>query len=61
MLKRWRVLGEMNLRTAAKMMGTSAATLSRLERGENPDGKTLAKILQWVLSDWKPPKQEREQ
>lgn len=54
-LKRWRVMSELNLRTAAKMMGTSTATLSRIERGENPDGKTLAKILRWILSDWERP------
>jgi len=60
-LKRWRVMSELNLRTAAKMMGTSTATLSRIERGENPDGKTLAAILRWILSDWKPPKDAAKQ
>lgn len=38
------------MRSAAKDMGTSAATLSRIERGENCDGKTLAKIIKWLLT-----------
>lgn len=56
-IKRWRVMSEINLRDAAKMIGTSTATLSRIEQGENMDGKTLARIFEWLLSDWKPPKE----
>ena len=30
------------------MMGLTAATYSRLERGEMMDGKTLAIVLRWL-------------
>lgn len=48
-LRRWRAMSERNLRSVAAEIGTSAATLSRLERGEDCDGKTLAKVLTWLL------------
>ena len=40
----------MGVREAAKQIGISAATLSRIERGENCDGATLIKVLAWVLA-----------
>ncbi len=49
-LKEWRWAKKLGVRAAAKLMGVSAPTLSRVERGENPDGKTLAKIIKWLLS-----------
>lgn len=48
-LKQWRLASKINVRDAAKIMGISAATLSRIERGENCDGHTLAKILTWFF------------
>ena len=39
------------VRALAKIIGVSAATLNRIERGENCDGRVLAKILTWLLSD----------
>lgn len=48
-IKEWRYAVRIGVRRAAKAIGISAATLSRVERGENPDGATLAKILIWLL------------
>lgn len=38
-----------SIRTVAKEIGISHGTLSRIERGEACDGKTLAKIILWIL------------
>jgi len=38
----------MSLREAAKQVGVSAASLSRIERGEKPDIDTFVKICQWA-------------
>lgn len=49
-LRRWRLMSELDLRSAAKMLGIdSAATLLRIEQGRSPSGETLAKILAWLL------------
>lgn len=37
-----------SLRDAAKILGISAATLSRVERAEKPDIDTFVKICQWA-------------
>lgn len=49
MFAAWRNGTVYGVREVAKAIGISAATLSRFERGENCDAKTLAKILNWVL------------
>jgi transcriptional regulator with XRE-family HTH domain len=49
-IKKWRVMSELGIREVAKAIGTSPATLSRLERGEDTNGETLAQILKWLLS-----------
>jgi len=48
-IKEWRYATRVGVREVAKRIGISAATLSRVERGENPDGETLAKVLLWLL------------
>ena len=48
-LKKWRLMKEYDLRTTAKMMGIGAATLLRVEMGHSPGGKTLARILTWLM------------
>ncbi len=49
-LKKWRLMKELNLRIAAKQMGIiSASTLMRIEHGRDPSGKSLAAILNWLL------------
>ncbi len=51
-LKRWRLMSELDLRTAAKQMGIDgAATLLRIEQGRGPSAKTLGKIIAWLLSE----------
>jgi transcriptional regulator with XRE-family HTH domain len=49
-LRKWRIMSELPLRSAAKGMGISAATLLRIENGHVCDGATLAKILTWLLN-----------
>jgi len=46
-------MADRSLREVARNMGMSAATLSRVERGEVMDGKTLASILRWLLVERK--------
>jgi len=48
-LRAWRMHNEIGIRVAAKMIGTSAATLSRIERGEAMDGKTMYKLISFLL------------
>lgn len=48
-LKKWRRMSDIGVREAAKEIGVSHGTLSRIERGEAMDGNTLAKILRWLL------------
>lgn len=52
-LKDWRWSNKMDLRTAAKIFGISAATLMRIEMGYDPSGATLAKILIWLMTQRK--------
>jgi transcriptional regulator with XRE-family HTH domain len=42
-------MSDLTEREAAKELGVSLSTLSRIERGEAMDGVTLAKILAWLL------------
>jgi len=49
MLQRKR--GSMGIRAAAAEIGTSPATLSRIERGHLPDLQTLTKICDWLAID----------
>ena len=43
--------GERGIREAAKEIGTSPATLSRVERGHIPDLETFGKICRWLNVD----------
>lgn len=49
-LRRWRLMSELDLRTAGKIIGISAATLMRIEQGHDPTGETLIKILIFLFS-----------
>lgn len=44
-------MSDLSVREAAAQMELSAATFSRIERGEVMDGQTLARILLWLLSE----------
>jgi len=48
-INHWRRIKGYGIRGVAKDIGISPATLSRIERGENCDGQTLAKIICWLL------------
>jgi transcriptional regulator with XRE-family HTH domain len=43
--------GDRGVREAAKEIGTSPATLSRVERGHLPDLETFGKICRWLGVD----------
>jgi transcriptional regulator with XRE-family HTH domain len=46
-----RARGERGIREAAREIGISAATLSRVERGNVPDIGTFAKVCSWLRID----------
>lgn len=48
-IRKWRKMSDIGIRDAAKEIGISHGTLSRIERGEPMQGDTLAKILMWLL------------
>jgi DNA-binding XRE family transcriptional regulator len=50
-LKQWRWATKLGTREAAKRIGISNSTYSRMERGYPCDGKTLATILTWLLKE----------
>lgn len=43
--------GEVGIRAAAREIGVSPATLSRVERGYLPDLETFSKICKWLQVD----------
>ncbi len=49
-IRRWRVVSERNVRDVAAEIGISAATLSRIERGQKMDGGSLALVLNWLMA-----------
>jgi transcriptional regulator with XRE-family HTH domain len=48
-IRHYRVFNELALREVSKEIGIGAATLMRLEHGLEPDGRTLAKVLVWLM------------
>ena len=49
MLRQYRSIYDMTTRELAEKLGTSAATLSRIEHGGTPDLETWAKLQKWLL------------
>jgi transcriptional regulator with XRE-family HTH domain len=49
LIRLWRAENRYGIREAAKLIGVSSATLSRVERGEGMDAQTLAKLLNWIM------------
>jgi len=49
-LRAWRLHKELGVRDAAKLIGLTSATYSRIERGESMDGVSLAAVLGWLMS-----------
>lgn len=50
-LRAWRIRHGIGIREAARIMGISAATLSRVENNAHYDAITLVKIWDWLLHD----------
>jgi transcriptional regulator with XRE-family HTH domain len=48
-ISRWRKMSDIPIRDAAKDIGVSAPTLSRIENGKPSDGRSLARILTWLM------------
>lgn len=48
-IKRWREAEGLGVREFAVTIGVTHNTISRMERGENIDGETLAKVLTWLV------------
>lgn len=48
-LRAWRMENNLGVRDAAKQIGTSHSTLSRLENGKPCDARTLAAVIFWLL------------
>lgn len=47
-LRAWRERERMGIREAAKSIGISHATLSRIENGKPTDGATLWRLMCWL-------------
>lgn len=50
LMKLYRTWEDVGIRDMAAELDISPATLSRVERGEEMNGATLAKIIKWLLS-----------
>ncbi|MDR3755189.1 MAG: helix-turn-helix domain-containing protein [Terracidiphilus sp.] len=51
LLRAWRILEKMTLRGMADEIGLPLETYRRVERGDELRGRTLAKVLRWLLED----------
>ena len=49
-IRKWRLMSELDLRSAATEMSLDAATLLRIEQGRMPSAETLRSILVWLMS-----------
>jgi transcriptional regulator with XRE-family HTH domain len=49
MIRCWRRIEDVGLRDAAKQIGVSHGTLSRIERGDQMDAYTMMKLLRWLF------------
>jgi len=47
----WRILERLTLRQAAEQIGIPFQTLHRIESGKPMEGRTLAVILNWLMSE----------
>lgn len=50
-LRKYRLMADLDVRSVAGEIGISHSTLSRVERGEACDSKTLTKILAYLLEE----------
>jgi len=52
-LRKWRTMEERTIRDVAREIGTSSATLLRIEQGKPCDSGTLAAVLMWMIGEKK--------
>jgi len=50
-IRAWREKEGLTIREAAKLIGFSYSTLSRIENGMSVDGRNLKKLLLWLLQE----------
>lgn len=50
-LRKWRLMNELDLRSVGAEIGISAATLLRIEQGRAPDSITFMLVLNWLMGD----------
>lgn len=49
-LRKWRVMSDLDQRSAAALIGISASTLCRIEKGDFiPEARTWMKIMDWLM------------
>jgi transcriptional regulator with XRE-family HTH domain len=51
LIRLYRNVEGFGVRDMAAEIGVSAATLSRVERGEMMNGRTLARVTSWLFED----------
>ena len=49
LMRIYRSVNDFAVRRMAKEIGISAATLSRIERGNQMDAKTMIKLMNWLF------------
>jgi transcriptional regulator with XRE-family HTH domain len=49
MIRCWRRIEDVGIREAAKQIGVSHGTLSRIERGDQMDAYTMMKLMRWLF------------
>jgi transcriptional regulator with XRE-family HTH domain len=50
LIKTWRDAERVTLRELAPEIGIPVPTLNRVEKGEPMDGRTLAKVITWMVA-----------
>ena len=50
LLKKWRLINDIDMKRLSGEIGISAATLYRIEAGHDVDGATLMKIFNWLTA-----------
>lgn len=50
-LRKWRLMMEIEQKVVARDIGISESTLCRIEKGQGCDANNLGKVLRWLLKD----------
>lgn len=50
-VKKWRLIGELPLKTVAAEIGIRKETLWNIESGKAVDGETLIKLIAWLCAN----------